>query len=680
MKSLMLSLIKSKITYLIIVILGLILFSSKAIQLSYSEFTLTTPSGTVEPFNYPAFVQSPEHGVYTLKGKVTLGRFASTIVRVIPDDEVLSLRINNTPLDLSMIPSHARRDFSKGFVYDLKPYLHVGQNDIEITYADLGGLMGVIISSVGGSTYNKILYGLVCLMGLLLAYKFLTASKLKTSIKILFMGALLIRIIYFSVTPPDVRDHDLGDHTGYIEYLATNWAPPPVDYAVGGAFFHPPLYYYTGAIVYKIAQVFEPTNKFAVFRIEQLLSLAYSMGFVLFGLLILDQLLNAVKRKEEAPKINEPKKVIYRPFRVSMIRTKKLLLDKNANQYISKPSAQECEQHLAAEAKVAQPSRWLLVSDLRAKFNSDGLFWIIGALFAFWPVAIIHSVRIGNDPMEYFLFTASLYYIAKWYRDDRKRDLIIASLIGAAAILTKASGEILIAVLAITGLYKMLKSKQYLAYFKLSIAPILILFIAFIITVAPGFILVLQGKRDKLYIDDIDGLSKANLVGNTAANYLWLDVKTFVTEPFTDPYDDRMGRQFFWNYLGKTGLFGEFKYNSLLCINTAVLTSLLEILMLIYIGFGIYHMTKDDFKRQAVILLSGFFLWAGITYMRMTFPANIDFRYIVPIILTFCSLYAFSIMNFERSGAIRLANIGKVLALLFTLSSIVFILGVTKLT
>jgi hypothetical protein len=222
----------------------------------------------------------------------------------------------------------------------------------------------------------------------------------------------------------------------------------------------------------------------------------------------------------------------------------------------------------------------------------------------------------------------------------------------------------------------MIKSKQYIAYLKLSIMPFSILFTAVAITVAPGLILMLQGKRDKLYIDNIDGLSHANLVGNTAANYLWFDAKIFVTEPFADPYDDRMGRQFFWNYLGKTGLFGEFKYPNLLCINTAVFSSLLEIFMLIYIMFGIYYMTKDDFKRQVVILLSGFFLWAGITYMRMTFPANIDFRYIVPILITFCALYATSIINFQKQGAIRLAGIGMSMAALFMLSGILFIFGV----
>ena len=253
---------------------------------------------------------------------------------------------------------------------------------------------------------------------------------------------------------------------------------------------------------------------------------------------------------------------------------------------------------------------------------------------------------------------------------------MIAALVGAAAILTKANGEILVAVLGVVGLYKMIKTKQWATYFKMAIAPCLIMLVAVAITVGPGLILKMQGKRDKLYIDNIDGLSHANLVGNTASNYFWFDAKIFITEPFTDPYDDRMGRQFFWNYLGKTGLFGEFKYPSKLSVNAAVSTSFFAVLMFIYTLLGIYHMAKEDFKRMAPVLLSGFFLWAGVTYMRMTFPANIDFRYIVPILISVCALFAISIIKFEQSGAVRMANVGRSLAVLFTLSSILFITGI----
>jgi hypothetical protein len=98
--------------------------------------------------------------------------------------------------------------------------------------------------------------------------------------------------------------------------------------------------------------------------------------------------------------------------------------------------------------------------------------------------------------------------------------------------------------------------------------------------------------------------------------------------------------------------------------------------MFIYTLAGIYYMAKQDFKLMVPVLLSGFFLWLGVTYMRITFPANIDFRYIVPILVTFCALYAVSIIKFEQRGAIRMANIGISLSVLFTLCSILFIASV----
>lgn len=634
MKVAILNLIKSKTLYLLIITLGLIAYNLQSIQPSFSDFTLTTPSGNTQAVASPGFMQSHESGVYRLAGTIEMSKSSSSILRIIPDDEILALTVNQKNVDLNRIPHEQRKDYNKGFIYDLSDYLQEGKNQIEILYSDQGGMMGIVISAEGDANFAKLTYLLLTIFAILIALKLVNTLKFSTPIKVLFIGALVIRLVYFMVTPGDVRDHDLGDHIGYSEYLTQHWMPPPVDYATGGAFFHPPLYYYTGAIVYKATQLIEPNNKVAIFRVQQLLSLIYSMGFVLFGLMILNELLSLYRK----PKIEaEP---------------------------INPAHAQEVQE---------KPG---FIQRLCKSFKEDSLLWIIGALFAFWPVAIIHSVRIGNDPLLYFLFTASLYYIVRWYRHDQKRDLMIASIVGAAAILTKANGEILVAVLGVVGLYKMINTKQWATYFKMAIVPCVVMLLAVAITVGPGLMLKMQGKRDKLYIDNIDGLSQANLVGNTATNYFWFDVKIFITEPFTDPYDDRMGRQFFWNYLGKTGLFGEFKYPSLMSVNTAVSTSFIAVLMFIYMICGLYYMAREDFKRMTPILLSGFFLWAGVTYMRMTFPANIDFRYIVPILVTFCGLYAVSILSFERIGATRMANIGKTLSVLFSVSSVLFILGI----
>lgn len=624
-------LLKSKTLYLLIAIAALFVAITTLIQPSVSQVSLVTPSGKTQTLEQLGFMESSESGTYRLSGTLRTNRFTSPVFRIIPDDEILSLAINGSPIDLHHIPHHLRKDYNRGFIYDLSPYLAEGDNTFDIVYFDRGGLMGIVFSAEAEGFRAVLLYALGTLFALLLARKLLRALHVSTPIKVLFIGALLIRIFYFSITPADVRDHDLGDHIGYTEYLSTHWLPPPVDYAVGGAFFHPPLYYYTGALVYRATQWIEPHNKVTLYRAQQLLSLAYSMGFVLFGLFLLNELLNRYHHWLVPSRTSNPTSALH-------------------------SSSQEIPSAITT--------------------TRTSLFWLMGAMFAFWPVSIIHSVRIGNDPMLYCLFSASLYFIVRWYRQDQRRHLMIASLLAAAAILTKANGEILVAVLGVIGLLKILRTGEWARYCKMAIVPGLAMLIAVAITVGPGLILKLEGKRDKLYIDNIEGLSQANLVGNTAANYFWFDAKIFITEPFTDPYDDRMGRQYFWNYLGKTGLYGEFKYPSLLSTNMAVIGSFFAVLMAMYSLAGFYHMNRQDIKLMVPLLLSAFFLWAGVTYMRMTFPANIDFRYIVPILISFCGFYAACIISFERKGIRRMAVIGKLLAAAFTTSSILFIVGI----
>lgn len=359
------NILKSKTLYFSILLTVLIFYSIKAIQPSFSNFILTTPSGITSATDFPFFSASTESGYYKLNGTITMGKHTSPILRIIPDDEIHFLSVNKVPVDITMIPYDQRKDYTKGFIYDLSPFLHSGDNEIEIVYSDQGGLMGIVISAVGSDLFYNFLYTLLVVVSLLIALKVAKICRLKTPLKILFISALLIRLAYFVVTPADVRDHDLGDHIGYTDYLSTHWIPPSIDYATGGAFFHPPLYYYTGAIVYKATKIFEPHNKVALHRVQQILSLFYSMGFVLFGLLILNELFRLYDTDEEAEQISTKK--IYAPIK------------------------------------------------------NEWAFWITGALFVFWPSSIIHSVRIGNDPMLYFLFSASLYYIFQWYQSDRKK-------------------------------------------------------------------------------------------------------------------------------------------------------------------------------------------------------------------------------------------------------------------
>jgi hypothetical protein len=167
----------SKTLYLLIITLGLIAYNLQSIQPSFSDFTLTTPSGNTKVIGTPGFIQSPESGVYRLVGTVEMTGNASSTLRIIPDDEILSLSVNQRPVDLSHIPHDQRKDYNKGFIYDLSEYLHDGKNQIEILYSDQGGLMGIVISAEGNEGFAKIIYLLLTVFAVLIALKLVNACK-----------------------------------------------------------------------------------------------------------------------------------------------------------------------------------------------------------------------------------------------------------------------------------------------------------------------------------------------------------------------------------------------------------------------------------------------------------------------------------------------------------------------
>ena len=102
MKKLISSIIKSKTVYVLVIALGLLIGLLQSMQPTFSNFTLMTPSGTSQAINFPGFMQSPEGGVYRLSGTLTMGKYSSSLLRIIPDDEILTLTINQQPVDPSI--------------------------------------------------------------------------------------------------------------------------------------------------------------------------------------------------------------------------------------------------------------------------------------------------------------------------------------------------------------------------------------------------------------------------------------------------------------------------------------------------------------------------------------------------------------------------------------------------
>jgi len=308
-------------------------------------------------------------------------------------------------------------------------------------------------------------------------------------------------------------------------------------------------------------------------------------------------------------------------------------------------------------------------------------------LITFWPSSIIHSVRIGNDTLLYALYAAGFYYLIKWAQKENEKWFYLSLLFSVLSMLVKSNGFMLVLVVAITFIYKWLVSlKQndnYFSYLKNG----LIFFVVFTI----GFSLALympiinyknnDSKSKDFVIGNIHALNGALLVSNRLANYLKFDIKTFINEPFMNPWSDETGRQYYWNYLLKSSLFGEFDFGK--NKNIVVTAKLISSFFIIIAGYFFVILSlalsrkKTTIRNIPGVLFAVFasiiipLLILIVTRIKHPYSSQADFRYIFPVMAPVAFLCALGLENLKNKLKM-LKYFGYVLSIVFAILTILF--------
>ncbi|HEX3044753.1 MAG TPA: hypothetical protein VHY08_08350 [Bacillota bacterium] len=197
------------------------------------------------------YKQKASAGDYVFTGKIFYHGFLSAnLVQIIPSDEVLSIRINNQDVPLNQVSPAALRDPIKGFHFPLGRYLQNGVNEVEIRIRNNDIHAGLILQNSAFDVAH------VLLMVLILAMLYLILSMFISNKVFIFiiLGGFLIRVLYFLITPYNVREYDVDGHIQYIQYILNHWSIPSRNY--GWETFQPPLYYFAAAFVYKTFVIF----------------------------------------------------------------------------------------------------------------------------------------------------------------------------------------------------------------------------------------------------------------------------------------------------------------------------------------------------------------------------------------------------------------------------------------
>ena len=298
---------------------------------------------------------------------------------------------------------------------------------------------------------------------------------------------------------------------------------------------------------------------------------------------------------------------------------------------------------------------------------------IASVLWAFWPVMILVSPRIGNDQMFYMLHMLCMWCGVKYLKDGRGRFLLVAVIATALAMWTKATAVVTLGTLIVfmvLGYWMNLRNRRLTCSEWVSAGLLLSLIVVIVLQHLLG---------DSALVGNSSGLAGRLKVGNEAFNYIFFDLKSFVTHPFTSAWNDGSGREYFWNYAFKTSLFGEFEMvRNVMGRNLATIVSCAFLGLIVYAA-RCFWKTKLQMIHW-FLLLQGVAFITALMFLRMKHPYSCsnDFRYILPAIICFIPFVAQGITN--EGASIKWRVLGYGLVLTFVLcTAVLFILALLNL-
>lgn len=309
----------------------------------------------------------------------------------------------------------------------------------------------------------------------------------------------------------------------------------------------------------------------------------------------------------------------------------------------------------------------------------NNLFFISFALFSLWPSHIIHSIRIGNDVMLYLFYLLSFLFFIYWLEKNKLLYFVLFNTTLLLGSITKKNAIVFIPIIYSVLILKFLTDKKRLNIW-LYVKKLGFISIIIIIILTLTFYTSIEKKIKGIDFNPITGNTHRSLhsglfVSNHAQNYLFFDLKEFLTTPFTNPWEDKGGRQFFLNYFLKTSLFAEFNYKNSISKNIGIILSFLLLIILICLIIGLLLLKKELYIKILPLIFNFIFLFFSTLFFRITIPASChgDFRFAFPSLVSIVILYSLSLNEFHKRKLKKLFYLGFTSALFFIFFTLLFI-------
>ena len=305
------------------------------------------------------------------------------------------------------------------------------------------------------------------------------------------------------------------------------------------------------------------------------------------------------------------------------------------------------------------------------------------ALIVFWPYSVVNAARVHNDALSSMLMCVATFHLVRWGQRERRRDLYLAAIVTGLALLTKSSAYAVAAALVTLLVVRFFRSRDKLRFARRGAVACLV--------VAGALLLNARGKESPTsknaplchkILGNACDINRGQWVENKVKNYVYLELGTFLREPYALAERDGSGRAYFWNHLLKSSLFGthnttpdrktSYEWNRAVAYAmNALLLGMSAYLVTLAAAFA----RRRAMRRFGVVLVALASCVAFMIGFRALIPAphHTDFRHISSTVVLVSLLYA-ATAGRARAWRPWLERAGRALAVPFIALSIVYFL------
>jgi len=314
---------------------------------------------------------------------------------------------------------------------------------------------------------------------------------------------------------------------------------------------------------------------------------------------------------------------------------------------------------------------------LRRFIASGPAYYAALALLVFYPSGIMFASRIDSNILFYVFYTACLFFILRWLDTGRKRDLSWVLMMFGYAIATRTNALILVPIIGLAMLYHAWlwgSTRGFLENRVLRLGMVVALLGLSVSLGRTEFYRIAEGRKDPLIVGNAFGLSgKLRLQPATFETLLIPNLKVFLERPLWSVWHDVSGRQYFWNSLLKSSMFGEYVWN-FKPLAHKMSRLLLAIIAFTMEGYILHRRTLGRDPRWWMCLITLAAPVAALMANRISYPfaCSEDFRYIYPALLSFCGLFGLVMQRHAQEWRPFRLALGATACVLFAVASCIF--------